>query len=95
MWKHTGERANDDRCRVDHQCAMLAVGVFDQIADRFTAAAAGHVFIRCRAHEARFGQRFAGPACGSVPTTAGAAGDEEVDAVYNLVTAGKNRCSQR
>ena len=64
---------------------MIAVGVFDQVADGLATPATGHVFIRGIPHKPGIGQRFAGAACGSVPAAAGPAGNEKVNAVQHLV----------
>ena len=89
--EHTGERADHDRGGVHHQRAVVALGVFDQVADGLAAAAAGHVLIRCGANEACIGQRLARAARGAVPAATGAAGDQKVNAVQHLVATGQCR----
>ena len=58
---------------------MIALGIFDQIADRFSAAAAGHVLKGRLAQKARLGQRFTGSASGSIPSSSGTAGNEKMN----------------
>ena len=79
------QRANDDGRGVDHQRAVVGGGVLDEETDGLAAAAAGHVLVRGRADDAGFGQRLSGAAGGTVPAAAGAAGNEEMDLVDDLV----------
>ena len=91
MRKNARQRADHNRGRIDHQRAVVAVCIFDQITDGFTATATGHVFVRCGADQARLGQRLACAASSAIPTAAGTAGDQEVDVFQNLVSFGECR----
>mmetsp|Transcript_34103 Transcript_34103/g.43940 ORF Transcript_34103/g.43940 Transcript_34103/m.43940 type:complete len:305 (+) Transcript_34103:148-1062(+) len=84
VWENAGQGADHDWGGVHHQCAVVAVGVFDQVTNGFTAAAARHVFVRCIAHDTGFGKSFAGATCSAVPAATCAARDQEVDAVYGF-----------
>ncbi len=94
MRDFTGQRTDHDGGRVDHQRAFVAFGIFDQESDGLAAATARHVFIGCRTHKARVGQRFARTARGSVPATTGTAGDQKVYAVKNLMPIGHGRAGK-
>ena len=93
VWEYTGQRADHDRCGIDHQRAMIAGGILDEIADGLTAAAARHVFVRGLTNEACLCQRLTRAAGRAVPAATSAAGDQKVDRVDDLMAIGDSRAS--
>jgi len=71
---------------------MVAVGIFNQVADGLAATAAGHVLIRRGADETGLGQGFTRPTGRTVPAATSTARNQEVNAVNDFF--GKCRCCE-
>ena len=99
MREYACQRTNHDRCGIDHQRAVVACGVLDQIADGLAATATGHVLVRRRSDEPRLCQGLTRAAGRPVPAAAGTAGDQKVDRIYDLMAVRDRRsgdsCCQR